>query len=633
MLAVSRGPHGFQRSVVLKRVQASVEDEPAMDEDARDATARLGREALAYARLAHPAIVRLFDFVEDDGRLTLVLEHVDGLSLARILTGLRAAGTDLDEASVWYIGYRVFLALAAAHSARDPMTREFAPVIHRDVSPGNVLVGWDGYAKLGDFGVARLAGVPGDTRPGVVKGTVGYLAPEQVRGEPATVRTDVYAACLLVRELLLRSPVFPRENRSEMELLAAMAAPELVPLAALRPALPVHLTDAIDRGLSVDPEARTASADELVAILRSVIDMETARERLVDKMGRLRRRDEGSRSEMYATRPADVELSDESVTELLDGVHGSAATPPTQLGRRGSQNAITSRPPAPSRSLSPPPLPERATRSTRPPPLTSMVVPRARPAPSRTPTPPRPMARISTPPPSQPTQILAIAPPPSTMRMVSAPPRFLTPPRGAFASRTSAAMIFETPNAMVSVIAPEPPPPSRHATPTRRARGALLLLAAAFAVGMGVVIGGALGLRERMMTAPATAETFAKPDPRPTPTAPPLPPPRARSLPLPLPLPRSLAPPPSPSPSPPPSPSPSPPPSPPSASAASTATTGRLLTPSSELGHRVFVDGRFAGGGGVPLTVRCGRRTVRVGSAGKLRSVDVPCGGDLDVTR
>ena len=173
LLAVSRGPLGFERTVVLKRLLVDVDAE-----DGVAGSARLGREALAYARLAHPAIVRLYDFVEDDGRLTLVLEHVDGLSLARVLAGLRVSGDDLDEACVWYVAYRIFLALAAAHAARDPMTREFAPVIHRDVSPGNVLVPWDGYVKLTDFGVARLAGFASDTRPGVVKGTIGYLAPE-----------------------------------------------------------------------------------------------------------------------------------------------------------------------------------------------------------------------------------------------------------------------------------------------------------------------------------------------------------------------------------------------------------------------------------------------------------------------
>lgn len=651
ILAVSRGPLGFERTVVLKRLQADV----TTDDDVADGTARLAREALAYARLAHPAIVRLFDFVEDDGRLTLVLEHVDGLSLARILTGLRALGDDLDEASVWYVGYRVFLALAAAHSARDPMTREFAPVIHRDVSPGNVLVPWDGYAKLGDFGVARLAGVPGDTRPGVVKGTVGYLAPEQVRGEPPTVRTDVYAACLLVRELLLRSPVFPRENRSEMELLAAMAAPDLVPLAALRPALPVHLSGALDRGLSPDSEARDVSAEEMVLLLRSVVDMEVARVRLAEKIARLRRREDASaRSVMYATRPdADAALSEESVTQLLDDV---TEVGPTYARLRDSQEAITSRPPAPSRSLSPPPLPERATRSTRPPPVTSMVVPRARAVDLLTTTlpsvsTPTPMRTSSPPssPPSTRTAILTIAPPPSTTRMLDAPrrtsvvpPRRTTPPpsarelraaREGFASRTSSAMIFETPNVMTTAVAPELPETRKRRSSPRG--GALLLLAAAIAVGVGVVIGGALGLRERMnalaettdakasakseakgntkteANTKAAANTKTEANTKITNAAPPVKPPS------PAPVPKVAAPRPASSP----------------AAAAPSASTGRLITAPAELGHRIFVDGRFAGGGGAPLTVRCGRHDVRVGSAGRLRTVEIPCGGELEVSR
>ena len=336
LLAVAHGPHGFARTVVLKRLLLEVGDEATAL-----GGARLGREARAYARLGHPAIVRLYDFVEDEGRLTLVLEHVEGLSLARVVAGLRACGDDLDETAVWYIGYRVFLALAAAHSARDPITRELATVIHRDVSPGNVLVPWDGYVKLGDFGVARIAGVPGDTRPGVVKGTIGYLAPEQVRGEPATVRTDVYAACLLMRELLLRSAVFPREHRSELELLSAMAAPDLVPLAALRPALPVHVTDAIDRGLAPDPEARGLTADEMASLLRSVIDVESAREHLAEQIARLRRREESSSQTMpRATRP-DVEPSifDESST-LLEEATG------TDANRSKRSRADLRRPPA-----------------------------------------------------------------------------------------------------------------------------------------------------------------------------------------------------------------------------------------------------------------------------------------------
>lgn len=631
LLAVSRGPLGFERTVVLKRL---------LLEDTGDASslarARLGREALAYARLAHPAVVRLYDFVEDDGRLTLVLEHVDGLSLARVLSGLRACGEHLDEQAVWYVGYRLFQALAAAHAARDPMTREFAPVIHRDVSPANVLVPWDGYVKLTDFGVARLAGVAGDTRPGVVNGTVGYLAPEQVRGEPATVRTDVYGACLILRELLLHAPAFPRGQESELALLGAMAEPKLVPLAELRPALQPSVAHAIDRGLSPDAEARSITADEMVALLRSAAgDVETARERLIEKIARLRRREDASaRSVAYATRPdgeaGERSLFEESATTLDDEtqLETETATAPAYAQRRDSQEKITTRPPPPAlpppgpvppgRSLSPPPLPARATRT----PPSSMVVPRAQPVVAWNP--------------AHPSAILPIAPPPETARMVEAPPvparapsppASLAPPppvRGGFASRTSSALIVETPNVMTTAVEPEPDHAGVGSARDPARRSALLIVAAAAAVGMGVLIGGVLGLRER---ASASQATNAARSPSHVPaagttalaTAPASPPPS----PAPAPSPTLAA-----------SSTPASAPSPvPARASALPPGTGRLVTHASEKGHRIFLDGRLAGSGGAALVVRCGRHDVRVGSAGRLRKVEVPCGGDVEVSR
>ena len=511
LLAVARGPLGFARTVVLKRLVAT-------STEGRSGDARLAREALAYARLGHPAIVRLYDFVEDAGRLTLVLEHVDGVSLDRIARECR-----LDEAAVWYVGYRLFLALAAAHAAREPMTREFAPVIHRDVTPANVLVPWDGYVKLSDFGVARLAGLAGDTRPGVIKGTVGYLAPEQVRGEPPSVRTDVYAACLVLRELLLGAPVFPEAGQTELQRLATMASPRLVPLAALRPGLPFAIADALDRGLSPDPELRSLNAEEMVALLRGLGDLEVGRERLVEAAARLRRGD-SPRALAFATRPdTSASLFDESVRDL--DLVTDTETP---------QRAITTRPPAPP---------------------TSMAMPIVRPPPA--------------------------------------------PRRPGFASRTSSPLILETPNVMTTAVLPEPVP-----LPTPRGRAPMLVgVIAAAAIAMGIVIGGTLGLRERT-NASATAELRSRPPVAVAPIAPTVQAPVVLTPPPPV----EAAPPPA-------------------------STTGRLLTAASEAGHRIFVDGRFAGSGGAPLVVRCGTHEVRVGSAGRLRRLDVPCNGALEVSR
>src|ERR1700722_623018 len=169
LLAVSQGPHGFERIVVLKRFLPQYEWDAAMGR-------MLAREAVAYARLTHPAIVRLYDFFDHDGHAMLVLEYVDGPSLAELQEMLRARREVLPDPAAFYIASRVFAALAAAHAARDLRSGEFAPIVHRDVSPGSVLLPWDGFVKLGDFGFAKVKDLTGetrDTRHGVLKGTLG----------------------------------------------------------------------------------------------------------------------------------------------------------------------------------------------------------------------------------------------------------------------------------------------------------------------------------------------------------------------------------------------------------------------------------------------------------------------------
>ena len=226
LLATRLFPGNFERRVVVKRLLARWENEP-------ERQAVLAAEALAYARVAHPAIVQLFDFFSHDGHLALVLEYVDGLSLARLLERKRARREGVSDRVAFFVGSRVFAALAAAHAARDPRSGEETPVVHRDVSPANVLVPWDGFVKLGDFDLAKVVGVSGDTRGGLMKGTYGYMAPEQVTGDPVTPRTDIYAGCLVLRELLLGHPAFS-EELPELELLRAMAEPRLAPIESMR---------------------------------------------------------------------------------------------------------------------------------------------------------------------------------------------------------------------------------------------------------------------------------------------------------------------------------------------------------------------------------------------------------------
>jgi serine/threonine-protein kinase len=280
VLATRKFLGDFERTVVVKRLLARCADDPERQDV-------IAAEALAYARVSHPAIVQLFDVFSHEGHLALVLEYVDGLSLTNVIEGLQARRERLGDRAALYIAGRLFAALAAAHSAKDPRTGEITPVIHRDVSPANVLVPWDGFVKLGDFDLSKVIGVSGDTRGGLMKGTYGYMAPEQITGEPVTPRTDVYAGCLVLRELLLGRPAFD-ERLAELELLKAMLEPRLAPVETLRTGVPRRLANALARGLVPDANHRSISASEMVEVIRSYVDMEQAHAELVSRVQRLR---------------------------------------------------------------------------------------------------------------------------------------------------------------------------------------------------------------------------------------------------------------------------------------------------------------------------------------------------------
>jgi eukaryotic-like serine/threonine-protein kinase len=281
LLARAEGPHGFERVVALKVLLQQFQSDPSFER-------MFAREASAYARLSHPAIVKLYDFFSSGGQLVMVLEYVDGLPLHKLRAMLSIGGERLEDGAALFIGSRIFAALGAAHSARDPENGEFAPVIHRDINPANVLVPWDGHVKISDFGMAKIGGTQDGTRLGFVKGTYGYMAPEQVRGENVTVRADVYAATLVLWELLARRKAIQRGALPEVEVLKAMAKPQFPSLDALRPELSAEVRDAVRRGLEPEPDRRGITADEMAGVLRLAMSGDEGRARLADAIARVR---------------------------------------------------------------------------------------------------------------------------------------------------------------------------------------------------------------------------------------------------------------------------------------------------------------------------------------------------------
>lgn len=346
LLAKAEGPLGFERAVVLKRLLAQYKSDD-------DFTKMFAREAAAYARLSHPAIVRLFDFFATsastsdrtlpsgdagDAQLVMVLEYVDGPPLHRLRGMLKAMGGGLDDVASIHVAAAIFDALAAAHAANDEAGTP-APVIHRDVNPTNVLIGWDGQVKLADFGVAKVTGVSHESRAGLIRGTYGYMAPEQVTGGQITPRADVYAAGIVLWEMLTKRRAFQRGALPEVEVMRAMAEPRLVTLDALRPDVDKTVREAVSRALVPNAQKRTITAEEMVAVLRAAVHPDKGRERLLAALGIVRHEPKISATSMPPPPPPGE----------ADGLHPSSkAMAPPRVPRATGGGAPAAQAPRPS---------------------------------------------------------------------------------------------------------------------------------------------------------------------------------------------------------------------------------------------------------------------------------------------
>lgn len=190
------GAGEFRRAVVVKQIR------PELREHA-EVRAAFVREAELAQHLHHPDVVAVLDLGTDDGGAPyLVLELVDGCTLQRLLDDAADHGRALPIAAVLHVVGRIAAALAYVHGARDA-SGALLGLVHRDVTPANILLGRDGAVKLTDFGIARAAALGSDTLPGFIKGTVRYLAPEQAAGRPVDARADVFALGLVLRRALV----------------------------------------------------------------------------------------------------------------------------------------------------------------------------------------------------------------------------------------------------------------------------------------------------------------------------------------------------------------------------------------------------------------------------------------------
>jgi serine/threonine-protein kinase len=201
-LAWQVGAGGFERTVALKRPLPHVSEDP-------NAVASFLDEARLAAQLVHPSIAQAYDVGEQAGSYYIVMEYVDGPSLRQVLRGMKQHGKKMPPAIAVAIGGAVLSALDYAHRVRDEKGRALE-LVHRDVSPRNILMNRAGQPKLVDFGIARAQFQLHVTRTGIVKGTLPYMSPEQATDRDLDHRSDQYSAAVVVYELLTGETMFPK---------------------------------------------------------------------------------------------------------------------------------------------------------------------------------------------------------------------------------------------------------------------------------------------------------------------------------------------------------------------------------------------------------------------------------------
>jgi serine/threonine protein kinase len=248
---IARGIGNFSKLVVLKRIKEEVLGE-------RETVKMFVNEARLSARMNHPNVVQVYEVYRESKLPVIVMEYLDGQSLAKLYS--RAVG---DRAfSIEMAITIVCQVLAGLHYAHDLADYDGTPfgIVHRDVSPHNVMLTYGGQVKLLDFGIAKLANGPEDTRTGVVKGKVGYMPPEQLEALELDRRADIFAVGVILWELTSRARLWG--NRSDVEIIRCLVCDEI-------PKLPQRIADAepelariVHKAIASAPGQRFATAAE-----------------------------------------------------------------------------------------------------------------------------------------------------------------------------------------------------------------------------------------------------------------------------------------------------------------------------------------------------------------------------------
>jgi len=260
-VARRRGPHGFEKIVALKRIL------PELAQD-HDFVSMFVDEARVSARLCHPNVVQVFDFGEDSGELYMAMEYVEGTTVAKLVRAAASQEFPLPMEVVLHVTLSVLRALEHAHGMRGEQGRPLG-LVHRDVSPGNMLISRGGEVKLTDFGIVRAAELERRTNVGQVKGKLGYMSPEQVLGKDLDPRSDLFTLGIVLAELLTRMPLFGSGN--EITILERIRDGDLSAFERTAKDVPDDVRRLVYRALAPSPADRFASAAVFAEAVEEIV--------------------------------------------------------------------------------------------------------------------------------------------------------------------------------------------------------------------------------------------------------------------------------------------------------------------------------------------------------------------------
>jgi TonB family protein len=258
-----QGVEGFQKIVAIKRILPHLTDNEEFVRMFVD-------EAKVAAQLQHPNIIQIYDLGKIERSYFIAMEYIDGRDLRSILRTLEEKRARLPLGLALFITSRLAAALDHAHRKHD-LQGNAMTLVHRDISPQNVLISYDGDIKLCDFGIAKAASKASHTRAGALKGKLQYMSPEQAWGKDIDSRSDIFSLGLVLYEMLTGRKGFAGD--SELSILEQVRAPHLIPPRELDPAIPPEVERVVMRALKENREDRYQSAAELAADLGTMLQV------------------------------------------------------------------------------------------------------------------------------------------------------------------------------------------------------------------------------------------------------------------------------------------------------------------------------------------------------------------------